>query len=164
MTALVALASVLIAATIGAPPTPLPPFTGEKAEVNAVHQKYAENWNRHDAAALAAMWTEEGDYIEPDGRTALGREEVLKVLKFEHGSVFKDSRLDLHVERVRLVSKGVAVVDGTYELLGAYDPHGHPIGMRSGYFTTALVKQDGQWKVSAVRLMLPQVMIWRQDR
>jgi uncharacterized protein (TIGR02246 family) len=164
MTALMAFASALVNLMIGAQPTPLPPFTGEKAEVNAAHVKYVENWNRHDAAALAAMWTEDGDYTEPDGRTVFGREDVLRLLKLEHGSVFSDSHLDLHVERVRLVAKGVAVVDGTYELLGAKDPTGRPIGLRSGYFTTVMVKQDGQWKVSAARLMLPQVLIWRKER
>jgi uncharacterized protein (TIGR02246 family) len=163
-TPLVALASVLVAASIGAQPTPLPPFSGDKAEVNAVHHTYAQNWNRHNVDALAAMWTEDGDYTEPDGRTAFGREEILRLLKIEHGSVFNQSHLDLLVERVRIVGNGVAVADGTYELLGAKDPNGHPIGMRSGYFTTVLVKQDGQWKVSAARLMLPQVLIWRKER
>ena len=164
VTALVVLASLLATPVIAAQPTPLPPFTGEKAEVNAVHLKFTENWNRHDTGALAAMWVEDGDYTEPDGRTAFGREEALRLFKIEHGSVFKDSELDLHVERVRLIAKGLAVVDGTYELSGANDPSGRPLGMRSGYFTTVLVKQGGQWKVSAARLMLPQVLIWRQER
>jgi uncharacterized protein (TIGR02246 family) len=164
MTALVALASVVVASMIGAQATPLPAFTGEKAEVNAAHLKYVENWNRHDVDAVAAMWTDDGDYTEPDGRTAFGREEILHLLKIEHGSVFKKSQLDLIVERVRLIGKDVAVADGTYELIGATDPNGHPIGMRSGYFTTVMVKQDGQWKVSAARLILPQVLIWRKER
>jgi uncharacterized protein (TIGR02246 family) len=164
MAALVALASVLVASLVGAEATPLPAFTGEKAEVNAAHQEFTARWNRHDATALAAMWVEDGDYTEPDGRTVFGREEILRLLKIEHGSVFKNSQLDLHVERVRMIEKGVAVADGTYELLGANDPSGRPIGLRSGYFTTVLVKQDGKWQVSAVRLMLPQVLIWRKER
>jgi uncharacterized protein (TIGR02246 family) len=146
----------------GGQATPLAELTGEKGDVQAVHTKFSEIWSSHDAAALAAMWTEDGDYTEPDGRTVFGRQEVQRLFGYEHASVFKESKLNLLVERVRMADKGTAIVDGTYELFGARDPRGRPIGMRSGYFTTVLVKQGDKWMVSAARLMLPQVLIWRE--
>jgi uncharacterized protein (TIGR02246 family) len=141
--------------------TPLAEPKGAEAEIHAVHLKYSEDWNRHDAKALASNWTEDGDYTEPDGRTVHGREAVEKLLGLEHGSVFKESKLTLIVERVRFVGDDVAITDGSYELFGARDPRGRKIGVRSGYFVTVLSKKDGSWKVSAARLMLPQVLIWR---
>ena len=45
----------------------MPAPTGAEAEIHAVHQKFADAWNRHDVAGLANMWTEKGDYTEPDG-------------------------------------------------------------------------------------------------
>ncbi len=160
----VPIAWMLIVPMIGGSGTPLPAPTGQEAEVHALHKKYAEAWNRHDVPGLAALWTDKGDYTEPDGRTVFGRAEVQRLYGYEHASVFKESRLSLFVERVRFIAEGVALSDGTYELFDARDPNGHPIGLRSGYFTTALVKEKGEWKVTAVRLMLPQVLIWREDR
>ena len=142
--------------------TPRPAPTGTEAEIYAIHHQFNETWNRHDASALAGLWTKTGDYTEPDGRTFQGRDKIERHFEIVHRSVFKDSRLHLVVERVRMLGRGTAIADGSYELFGARDPTGSEIGLRSGYFTTVLRRYDGTWKVDAARLMLPQVLIWRE--
>jgi len=162
MKTIVAVATMLFFPLSAAALTPRPAPTGTEAEIFAMHAKFNELWNRHDPAALAALWTPTGDYTEPDGRTTKGREAIEHLFKLEHGSVFKESRLHLTVENVRLLSRGTAIADGSYELFGARDPTGREIGLRSGYFTTVLRRYEGGWKVEAARLMLPQVLIWRE--
>lgn len=154
---------LVLVPTARAQPVPAPTGqpSGAEAAIHATYKKFAETWNRHDAAAMAALWTEDGDHMEPDGRTVHGRAEVEKLLAIEHGSVFKDSQLHLAVEHVRMATDDVAVVDGTYELFGATDPRGNKLGVRAGYFTSVLRQTADGWKVSANRLMLPQVLIWR---
>lgn len=147
----------------GGSETPQAKPTGAEAEVHATHQKFSDDWNKHDAKAMALNWTENGDYTEPDGRTVFGREAVEKLFAIEHRSVFKDSRLTLIVERVRFIAEDIAVADGSYELFGARDPRGREIGIRSGYFTTVVHKKKDGWQVSAARLFLPQVLIWRDN-
>lgn len=144
--------------------TPLAKPAGAELEVHNAHQKYVDAWNAHDAKAMAASWATDCDYTEPDGRTVFGREAVEKLLAIEHTTVFKQSKLNLIVERVRFITPEVAVADGSYELFGARDPRGREIGVRSGYFTTVLQKTDGNWLVASGRLMLPQVLIWRDVR
>jgi uncharacterized protein (TIGR02246 family) len=153
------LAATSVYAQRGPAPTGKP--TGAELEVHEAHKRFATAWNTHDPNAIAALWTETGDYTEPDGRTVFGRNEVKQLFTYEHKSVFKDSELHLVVERVRLVNNSVAIADGSYEVFHARDAAGNEIPTRSGYFTSVLVKEDGEWKVSASRLMLPQVLIWR---
>ncbi len=143
-------------------PAPVGEPTGAEGEVHATYKRFVEAWNKHDAAAMATLWTDEGDHTEPDGRTVHGRAEVNKLLQIEHASVFKGSQLHIAVEHVRLVSDDVAIADGTYELFGATDPAGNKLGVRAGYFTSVLKRDADGWKVSANRLMLPQVLIWRE--
>lgn len=143
-------------------PAPEGEPTGNEAAIHATYKQFAEAWNRHDSAAMAALWTERGDHMEPDGRTVFGREEVRRLFEIEHGSVFKKSELHLAIEHVRMASEGVAVVDGTYELFRATDTRGNAIGLRAGYFTSVVTRQDDGWKVSANRLFLPQALIWRE--
>jgi uncharacterized protein (TIGR02246 family) len=138
--------------------------TGSEAEVRAAHAKFQEAWNHHDPAAMAAAWTDDGDYTEPDGRTVFGRAEVQRLLTYEHKSVFKQSELHLVIERVRFVRDDVAIVDGSYELFKATNSGGNPIGTRTGYFVTVLVKDGGTWKVSAGRLFLPVQLLWREKK
>jgi uncharacterized protein (TIGR02246 family) len=162
MTKLVSALCVLIASSAFAQPVPTPVDDQTTAEVRTLTDQFVAAWNKHDTVALAAIWTEDGDHGEPDGRTVHGRAEIQKLFALEHGSVFKKSELNLVVERVRLVSDDVAVADGTYELFNATDPAGRAIGTRTGYFINILVKKGGVWKVSASRLMLPATLIWRE--
>ncbi len=143
-------------------PEPKGEPTGVEAAIHRTYNEFATAWNRHDAAAMAALWAEKGDHMEPDGRTVFGRDEVQKLFEIEHRSVFKDSELHLAVEHVRMTTDAVAVVDGTYELFGATDTRGNKIGIRAGYFTSVVSKQGDAWKVTANRLFLPQVLIWRE--
>jgi uncharacterized protein (TIGR02246 family) len=143
-------------------PAPEGEPTGHEAAIHATYKQFAQAWNQHDAAAMAALWTERGDHMEPDGRTVFGREEVQRLFAIEHGSVFKKSELHLAVEHVRMTSDDVAVVDGTYELFHATDTRGNAIGLRAGYFTSVVARDGDQWKVSANRLFLPQALIWRE--
>jgi uncharacterized protein (TIGR02246 family) len=162
MTKILSALCVLAASTALAQPAPTPVDDQTATEVRALTDRFVEAWNSHDAKALAAMWSENGDYAEPDGRTVFGRADIEKLFALEHGSVFKKSELHLVVERVRSVSETVAVADGTYELFNATDPAGRAIGTRTGYFTNVLVKGRDGWQVSAGRLMLPATLIWRE--
>jgi uncharacterized protein (TIGR02246 family) len=130
--------------------------------VRKVTDEFIVAWNKHDAVALAAMWTEDGDHTEPDGRSVFGRDQIKGLFEIEHKTVFKNSELNLVVERVRPVTDKVAIADGTYELFKATDPAGREIGTRTGYFINVMVKEGDTWKVSASRLMLPATLIWRK--
>jgi len=135
--------------------------TPPSKSVRAMTEEFVVNWNKHDTAALAAMWTEDGDHMEPDGRTVTGPKELKRLFDIEHGSVFKNSELHLVVEKVRSPTPEIAIADGTYELFGATDPAGNDIGTRTGYFFYVVQKDGDSWKVNASRLMLPTSLIWR---
>ncbi|WP_043633227.1 SgcJ/EcaC family oxidoreductase [Nonomuraea candida] len=48
----------------------------ENAEVSALLTRLAEAWNAGDAAAYAAVFTEDADYISFDGAHSQGRESI----------------------------------------------------------------------------------------
>ena len=50
-------------------------IANEKA-VRALYEQFVSAWNRHDYAALAAMWAIDGDHMEPDGTLLKGRDAV----------------------------------------------------------------------------------------
>lgn len=152
---------LLCAATALAQPVPTPKSDAVDASVRSMTDEFVRHWNAHDTDSLASMWTQDGDHTEPDGRTVYGPKEIKRLFDIEHGSVFRDTELNLVVERVRSVGDDVAIADGTYELFNARDPAGNDIGTRTGYFFYVVVKDGEGWKVSASRLMLPANLIWR---
>ncbi|MGH7823542.1 MAG: YybH family protein [Candidatus Binatia bacterium] len=130
--------------------------------VNKLYAKFTEAWNSHDTKGMAAMWAPDGDHVEPDGTTARGREGVEKLFAREHQTVFKDSELELKLKSVWVITQDVALADGVYKVTGAKDQKGNAIPPREGRLTSVLLYEDGQWWVSASRLMIPVPLVWRE--
>lgn len=116
------------------------------AEVRAMLRSYLRAFNRHDAAALAAHWSETGENVDLDSGevTAAGRAAVRDVF----AALFAtddEATIDIEVHSIRPIRDDVAVVDGV-SLISFAD--GEPASSR---FTAVAVKQDGQWVLENVR-------------
>ena len=129
--------------------------------IRALYKSFMEAWNRHDPAALAMMWTLDGDHAEPDGHHADGRDAVLDLLTKQHGSVFKTTELMLTIEDVWFVTENVALVDGTYSITGIVAPDGTQLPPRKGNLTSVLLFENDKWWIAADRLMIPATLPWR---
>jgi len=75
-------------------------------------------FNKGDAKAVAALWTEDGDYTDEAGRTFKGREAIEK----EFAAQFKNlagAKLRINVKSIHFVTPEVAVRVAAR----AFDPH-----------------------------------------
>lgn len=131
--------------------------------IRALYNSFMEIWNRHDPAALAAMWALDGDHVEPDGHHADGRDNILDLLTKQHGSVFKTTSLTLAIDDVWFMTGNVALVDGTYALNGIVAPDGTQLPPRKGQLTSILLFENGKWWIAADRLMIPAALPWRPN-
>ncbi len=134
-----------------------------EAAIRKLYADFTAAWNRHDVPAMADMWTIDGDHLDPDGRMAKGRDEIKALLTKQHTGVFKDTTLDLDIDAVWFVTGDVALVDGTYALIGARDPKGNELPVRKGHLTSILLKEHGTWNIAASRLMIPAPLPWREE-
>lgn len=135
----------------------------EKA-IRKLYEDFVTMWNRHDVASLSAMWTIDGDMLEPDGTPAKGRPNVTKLLMKEHTTVFKSSLLKLTIADVWFVASEVALVDGGYELSGVIAPDGKELAPRTGHITAVLIREDrDKWLIAASRLMIPVGLPYKKN-
>lgn len=112
---------------------------------------FCDAWNRHAAAELAAMWTEDGELNHPWGFRRVGRDAILELLREEHAGSMAGATLDVQqvVSRgdessvsteIQGVLKGVRAPNGrTYEL-----PHS---------ISALFVRAGDQWRI---RTMTPR--------
>ena len=117
---------------------------GEKA-LKARAAEFVAAFNKGDAAAVAAFWTEDGDYVDQLGRRRAGR----KVLEAAFKKMFKErkgARLRITVLGVRFLTPDCALEDGFTEVL---PPDGGP--PTSARYTIVHVKKDGKWHLASVR-------------
>ncbi|MFT4570681.1 MAG: hypothetical protein ACI8TX_001495 [Hyphomicrobiaceae bacterium] len=132
-------------------------------QIRALYEDFETGWNTHNADQMADMWALDGDHLEPDGRSAQGREEVRMLFTKQHASFFKDTILDLSIDSVWFVSGNVALIDGTYSVAGIKDPAGTQLPTREGHLTSVLLFEKDRWWIAASRLAIPIKVPWRQD-
>jgi uncharacterized protein (TIGR02246 family) len=106
---------------------------------------FVEAFHKGDAKAVAAFWTEDGDYTDQIGHVRKGREAITRafeVLFAEH----KGLKLRIDIASLRFVTPDVAVEDGTTSVIPA---DGAPPS-RTRY-TIVHTRKDGKWFLSSVR-------------
>jgi uncharacterized protein (TIGR02246 family) len=129
----------------------------DEAAILQVHADFAARWNQGDTKAMAAMFADDADLINPLGRVAKGRSAIEKLYQDEHATAFKGSHFSSDCKGgVRLVRPDVAVVTCSFEITGMKRPDGKPLPPLAGLYTATMVKMK-TWQVVVGRPMIPYV-------
>ena len=106
-------------------------------------------WNRGDADAFAAPFTDTADFVAFEGTHLRGREEIAAFHRQIFATVVKGSRIAATVRFVRAVAPDVAVVHAAAEitLAGHSEPSPGRLSMQLFVVTRGA---DGTWQVEAM--------------
>ena len=130
-----------------------------RADNTAVDQKSAskvgadwiEAWNRHDPAAMAALFGEHGDVVNPMGDVAKGHDQVLKLFQQEQAGKLKTSTMAQSCDPARFIGPAVAELDCAFTLTGVIGAD----GAIRGHVTDVVVEENGRWGIASMRAMVP---------
>ncbi len=105
-------------------------------------------YNNKDAAAIAALFTENGEMTNLTGDDTTSGRAGIKA-RYEEIFAGKDTPQGaVEVASVRLVAPNLAIEDGTFHL----DPPGEDTPVRSTNYTAVLQKNDaGAWQIASTR-------------
>lgn len=139
---LVALATTLPCA---AADTVASPRAKDEVAIRAAAKAYIDALAKGDDAAVAALWTPDGDIVDAAGSVLRGRKSVS--LDADAASPDPADRpvFQIHETRLRFLTETVAIEDGTVEVS---PPSGPPL---TGRFSATWVKHEGAWKLAALR-------------
>jgi uncharacterized protein (TIGR02246 family) len=121
---MLALASlVLFALSIGVPLGAAVASPTDEETITAQVMAFAAAWDKHDAKAMAALWAEDGDLVNPFGEIAKSRAEVEQLFADQHAGTMKGTTYAVSMRSVRMVAPGVAVAtwDGVINGMTAED-------------------------------------------
>jgi uncharacterized protein (TIGR02246 family) len=121
------------------------PMWADDEDVQAIRDataSYVDSVNQGDLAAVAEHWTDDGDFIDEDGRIAKGR----AMAAAEQVEDDRGAKLTVRIDSIRLATPDVAIAEGTARLSPL--PPGKPPMSR---FTAIWVKSNGHWLIDAVR-------------
>jgi uncharacterized protein (TIGR02246 family) len=143
-----AIAIVGLAAIVS---SPLAVQEGIEQSVDAIVQKWADGWNRGDAAACVALHTEDGDRVGFDGSLWKGRAAMQESLAAAIDA-YKGSSLELVRTALDSVSPDIVVTDGTWEIRGGAVEEGRPT---KGFYTFFMTRQGDTWQIVSLRVKVP---------
>jgi uncharacterized protein (TIGR02246 family) len=117
----------------------------DKEAIQKNGEAFVAAFHKGDARAVAAFWTEDGDFTDQTGQQLKGRDAIEKAFRGLFAEN-KDLKVRINSLSLRFVTPDVAIEDGTNEV---FPPDGGPPS-RARY-TIVHVKKDGQWRLSSVR-------------
>lgn len=116
----------------------------DEAAIRKSDEDYVEAYNKRDAKALAALWSPEAVYVDPEtGNEFVGREEIEKEFTDTFAGL-KEGKLEVKVESIRFLSPNVAVENGTARIV---KPEGEP---DESSYAALFVKREGKWLLDRV--------------
>jgi uncharacterized protein (TIGR02246 family) len=116
----------------------------DEAAVRAASQSFAQAFEKGDAATIAALFTEEGAYVEEEGKRIKGRAALAKAYG-EFVAKRPDLKVESKADSINFLSKDTAVEEGTFTVKSKLAP------AASSRFSTLYVRQDGKWLIALLK-------------
>ena len=130
----------------------------EENAIRQVQTTQADAWNRHDAKAYAALFTEDGDCVNVVGWWWKGRAQIESKLTAVFATAFRASELTVTATDVRFLTPTIAVAHVHWTMIGYKMPPGLP-EPREGVEIQVLEKKAGHWMIQSFQntIGLPEV-------
>jgi len=123
-----------------------PEREADKQAIEKLSKDFAQAYEKRDAAAVAANYTLEGEYIRNDGEPIRGRAEIEKGYAEFFKTLKGKPKLEIQLDGLRFTSADSAVVEVTLRLK---NEEGELIA--TSWRNSLLVREGGQWKVAIVQ-------------
>ena len=118
----------------------------DKQALEKLSREITEAFDKRDAAAVAAHYTTEAEFIRNDGEPIRGRAEIQKAYAEYFKTLKGKTKLEVKSDNLRFPSADSAVAEVTLYLKN----EGGEI-IASSWRNSLLVREGGQWKVAIVR-------------
>jgi uncharacterized protein (TIGR02246 family) len=118
----------------------------DKQAIDRLSEEMAQAFDKRDAAALAAHYTADGEFVRNDGEVIRGRAEIQKAYAEFFKKLTGKPKLEIQTDDHRFPSADTAIAEATVRLK---NEEGETVA--SSWRNTLLVREGGQWKVAITR-------------
>jgi uncharacterized protein (TIGR02246 family) len=116
-----------------------------RADITAVIASLVDAWDRHDADAYGALFTEDASYVTFIGTSYRGRHDIVASHRALFDGPLKGTRLASGIDDIRFFGPDTAVVTGRGDTF-----KGRPPAVLAKVQTYMLVRAaDGAWRIAA---------------
>ncbi|HET7178995.1 MAG TPA: DUF4440 domain-containing protein [Chryseosolibacter sp.] len=123
------------------------PSERQKKDLSSLIDQYSQSRETRDTVLLRSILAADIDQLVSTGEWRAGIRSAIQGMMASSSA--RPGKRTLTVDRIKLVSRDVAIVDCRYEIENADG------SMRSMWSAFVAVNEKGKWKISAIRNMLP---------
>ena len=124
-------------------PTALSAVAPDDTAIREAAQSFVKCFNTGDAKAVAALWAENGEYVDETGKRYEGRAAIEKEYE-SFFTEFQGVQIQIEVDTVKMLSPESAVAEGTSTLGTAESP-----AAVSSHYLAIYVKKNNQWQIAS---------------
>lgn len=117
----------------------------DESTIRATVQKYVDARDAQQPGDVESLFTADADQLVSTGVWRKGRDEIVKGTLASTRN--NEGKRTLTVASIRFLTPAVAIADCHYEISGATT--------RKMWSTFVFLRAKGQWRISAIRNMLP---------
>jgi len=117
--------------------------------IRRIATQWEEAWNRHDMSAMAALLTDDADFVNVGGMHWKGREQIEREHAKRHQMQLKESVWATRDVQVQFLKPDLALVHIEWAIHGDRDPDGTLRKPRLGVFTWVMLKDKDTWRIRA---------------
>ena len=128
-----------------------PAVAAASKDEDAVKARVAEfiaDFNKGDAKAVSAFWTDDGSLVNPVGQKGTGPAGVEKVIAADLATILKDAKMEMRVVDFRPVGKDAAWVELEHTVTGAKGPDGKVMPTMTFHVPCLMVKKGKNWMIA----------------
>jgi uncharacterized protein (TIGR02246 family) len=131
--------------------TPARAAAKEEDAIKARVAEFIATFNKGDAKAVAAFFTDDATLVNPIGITAKGNAEVEKVIADDIATILKDAKMEMKVVDFRAIGKDSAWVEVEHTISGAKGPDGKVAPTLTLHVPILMLKKGKSWQIAEAR-------------
>ena len=118
----------------------------QKKDIQALIDKYVQARENSDTVLLESILTDDIDQLVSTGEWRIGKAASFKGMM--RSSESNPGERTINVDKIRLINPKCGIADARYEIQNADG------SARKMWSTFIVVKEEGEWKITAIRNML----------
>ena len=120
----------------------------DEAAARAVMAAYEDAWNRHDMHAMAALFTEDAEWVNIVGMWWRGRAAIERTHAAFHETMFRDTPMHVDDLAARRIAPDVLVAVVTVAMGTFTTPGGHVMRDTHNRLSVVLVRRGEDWRIA----------------
>lgn len=120
------------------------------AEIREAINTFQTAWNEKNLEHFVRLFTEDAEFTDVVGQTAVGKKGIREQHEFAFGTVMKNASLEISNLLVREIAQGIAMATAHWLNRNSQTPYGRPLPERNGIIQFILLETTQGWKFKIV--------------